>query len=1381
MEPAEIKRKLVAILSADVQGYSRLMSEDEEATVATLMAYRNVITTLVAQHRGRVVDSPGDNLLAEFASAVDALKSAVAIQQELRAHNEALPPHRQMRFRIGLNLGDVIVQEEHIYGDGVNIAARVEGLADGGGICISGSIYDQVENKLALMYEFLGEQQVKNIARPVPVYRVSTPLTPTATPSASPRLLALVPRSTSPSAADADIDRERFPPFPPRTWNLKPETFLVGREVELAQLHRCWAKALDGVRQIVFLSGEPGIGKTALVDAFVERVRYQPGVRITYGQCVEQYGAGEAYLPLLEATARLCRGTAGERRIEALKRYAPSWLAQLPGLLTLEDRTLLHQRIQGISRERMLREMAETAELFSSQRGLIVVLEDLHWSDVSTLDWLTYMERRCEPAKLLILGTYRPMDVQVSNHPLRAVVRELQARQQCEEIRVTPLEEGAIFTYLTARFGELAAPNNLASTLARRTGGNPLFLVNTVNYLVEQEIVTEEDGRWTIPAEKISEVNESVPDTLRQLIERQIERLSDEDQRALEVASVVGMEFTAAEAAAGLQGAIEAFESQCECLVQMGQFLRAEGVAEWPDGTLSGRYSFLHAVYHEVISTRVGEARRVQLHRRIAERKEAAYGERASEIAAELAVHFEQGREYAKAVQYRRQAGEAAMRASAPREALSHLKQGLELLTLLPDNPERIQHEVRLQLALANPLYAIGDRTALEEMEHAYLRAHELCQRLGEPPQLASVLFGLCMVYELRGEVQKGLNLAQQLLTLAQKVQNPALLLGAHMALGYALYFLGEFPASRHHFEQGLKVYDPDKHSPRVSNVAQDLGVVCFSCAGWDLWSLGYPDQARRSIDSGLTLAHQLSHFLSEAFALNGAIGVTQACGELPTVERHVTRLIALSHEQGLLYSRAWGKILQGWLLVQQGKAEEGIAQLRQGLVLVRLGGQELGIAYFMGLLAGACETAGRISEGLAVVAEALTIGQRCGERFYDAELHRLKGELTLRQSPVSSSEFQDANPQHLTSSLQAEAEEYFLKALALARHQQAKSFELRAAMSLARLWRTQGKDAEARRLLEEIYGWFTEGFDTKDLQEAATLLRESGSTVERTGNRDRATGNRQQAEETTQRARLGVQDSPFKVHRAEPIPDARPPVPKAQRSALNLSILPPRASRLAEDSAPDVQHLPSSAPHIFHFEGEYWTLVFQGTVARLKDTRGMHFLAHLLQHPGQEFSAIALGADTPDFSTSSLTGTSLLSEARDPTMATVHIAGVTDAGEVLDPQAKATYRQRLKELQAELSEAQEFNDAGRVEKLRDELEFVTQELVGAVGLRGRARKAASPQERARVNVTRAIRTAITRVTETHPALGQYLTQTIKTGAFCVYVPDPYTPLTWQF
>src|SRR5262249_17678452 len=345
--------------------------------------------------------------------------------------------------------------------------------------------------------------------------------------------------------------------------------------------------------------------------------------------------------------------------------------------------------------------------------------------------------------------------------------------------------------------------------------------------------------------------------------------------------------------------------------------------------------------------------------------------------------------------------------------------------------PERNQQEVRLQLALANPLYATGGRTALEEMEHAYLRAHELCQRHGESSQLAAVLFGLCMVYELRGEVQKGLALAEQLLMLAQKSQKPGLLLRAHMALGNALYFLGDFPASRFHLEQALTIYDRDKYSPRVSNVAQDLGVVCASRAAWVLWCLGYPQQARRSSDEGMALARELSHVFSETFALDGAVGVAHVCGDLPAVERHVERMVTLSQEQGFPYSLLWGTMMRGWLLTVRGQGGEGIAQLRRGIHVLHKGGLELGLLYFMGLLAESYGTADKAEEGLAVLTEALEIAGQRGERFCEAELYRLKGELTLKT----------VDGQRSTVA-ERDAETCFHRAREIAGSQQAKSLE---------------------------------------------------------------------------------------------------------------------------------------------------------------------------------------------------------------------------------------------------------------------------------------------------------------------------------------------------
>jgi len=499
MEFSTAERKLAAVLSADVQGYSRLMGEDEEATIRMLTLYREVMSTLIQHHRGRVVDSPGDNLLAEFGSVIDALRCAVAVQRELQERNALLPPQRQMKFRLGLNLGDVIVDKGRIYGDGVNLAARVERLADGGGICISGTVYDQVEGKLPFVYESLGKQTVKNIARPVRVYRVLI-----STPPASPLISSqhsVGGRKTGETGSQDSEARGFSCPSQHSVLNILPSA-LVDREVDLARLHGWLEKAARGERQVVFVTGEPGIGKTALMNAFVDRLRDRNDFRITYGQCVEQYGAGDAYPPLLEAAHHLCRSPGGERIIAALQKHAPTWLSQMPGVLSATESEALQQRVQGFTHERRLREMAEAVGAHTTRRGLIVILEDLHWSDTATLEWLAYTARRREPAKLLILGAYRPVEVLVSGHPLRGVVQELQARGQCEEIELAPLTEAAVGEYLSRRFTAATFPTDLSRTIHRRTGENPLFLVNLVDYLTRQGVVVEEGGNGSLRRRK---------------------------------------------------------------------------------------------------------------------------------------------------------------------------------------------------------------------------------------------------------------------------------------------------------------------------------------------------------------------------------------------------------------------------------------------------------------------------------------------------------------------------------------------------------------------------------------------------------------------------------------------------------------------------------------------------------------------------------------------------------------------------------------------------------------------------------------------------------------------------------------------------------------
>ncbi|MGH7961652.1 MAG: ATP-binding protein, partial [Candidatus Binatia bacterium] len=670
-----------------------------------------------------------------------------------------------------------------------------------------------------------------------------------------------------------------------------PVSNFIGRDAELAQLHGWLDKAWNGGRQIIFVTGEPGIGKTTLVDAFLERLEtgdwrlapapqasslkpQVPSLWIARGQCIEHYGTGEAYLPVLEALGQLCRGADGPRVITLLRRHAPTWLVQMPALLTDTEMEALQRKVQGVRRERMLRELAEVLEVLTSETLLVLVLEDLHWSDYSTVDLIPYLARRRGMARLLVLGTYRPTDVIASGHPLKGIKQELQAHHQCAEVALRLLSEEEVGQYLAARFDtrpssnpQSSIPNPqsppslhpLAQAIHYSTEGNPLFMVTEIDYLVAQGVIGQVDGHWQVQREAAA-LTLSAPDNLRQLIERQFERLTPEEQRLLEAASVAGTEFSVAAVAAGVQKGGEQVEEQCGELARRGHFLRARSEMEtWPDGTVAGRYGFLHALYQNVLCERQTAGSRMRLHQRIGERTEAGYKERTGEIAAELAMHFEYGHDYQRAVSYLQQAGEKAMQRSAPREAATYLSKGLALLHTMLDTPARLQQELLLLTTLGPALivtHGYGD----PEVGKVYKRTRELCQQLGETPQLFPVLWGMWYFHLLRGEIQTARELAAQCLSLAQRTQDSALLVEAHFAPADTLLWLGELRAAKEHFEQSLALYDPQQHRPLAIQYGQDPKVACLSLLALTLWSLGYPDQALHRSHENLNLAQELSH-----------------------------------------------------------------------------------------------------------------------------------------------------------------------------------------------------------------------------------------------------------------------------------------------------------------------------------------------------------------------------------------------------------------------------------------------------------------------------------------------------------------------------------------
>jgi len=585
---------------------------------------------------------------------------------------------------------------------------------------------------------------------------------------------------------------------------------LVGRETELAYLHRSLTKVLNGPRQILFVTGEAGLGKTRLIDAFLEELRSLGPMWIGRGQCIASYGTGEAYMPVLETLGRLCRGSGGQDLIALLERQAPTWLVQMPGLVSATHFQVLQGNTLGATQERMLRELAEAIEALTVKQTLVLVLEDLHWSDYATLDLIAALAQRRESAKLLLLGTYRPEEVTMSRHPLYSVKQELQMHRHCDELPLTFLSAAAVREYLTKRFPGLERSGELARIVHQRTDGNPLFMVSVMEDWVTQGLLVERQGQWTLQT-GVEALHAGVPESLRQMIERQLDRLSAAEQRILEAGSVAGVEFSAAAVAAALGQEVVPIESCCAALARCTPLLGSRGDIAWLDGTVAGAYGFVHAFYQEVVYNRVTGARRVDLHRRIGEREEMGYGAQASERATVLAVHFERGRDDRRALAYLRQAADNALRRYANADAITHLTKALALLMTLPETPDRAQQELDLQAALG-PALMVTKGFAAPQVIHAYARARELCQQVGETAQLFPVVWGLHRFYQARADLRTAHELGAQLLSLAHRAQDPVALMEAHRALGQTLLQIGEIPSALEHLEKGIALYDPQQH-----------------------------------------------------------------------------------------------------------------------------------------------------------------------------------------------------------------------------------------------------------------------------------------------------------------------------------------------------------------------------------------------------------------------------------------------------------------------------------------------------------------------------------------------------------------------------------------
>jgi DNA-binding winged helix-turn-helix (wHTH) protein len=834
---------------------------------------------------------------------------------------------------------------------------------------------------------------------------------------------------------------------------------LVGRDRELDHLREWHAGAREGSRRIAFVTGEAGIGKTALVNSFLSEMAERGGTLVARGQCIEQYGAGEAYLPILEALGRLGRNTPAAA--DVLRDHAGSWLPHLPSLTAGEPPKAMAPAMPA----RMLRELADALEILTARNPMILVVEDVHWSDTATLEWLAYAARRRVAARLLVLTTFRSDESHL--HPtLRNLLGQLHLQPQCARLELGNLAPDAVEAYVRRRCGELSRLPELADALRRRTGGHPLFLTAIVDELLRQAVQGQAAA---------VEMAELLPAGVRQFIEHRIEGLSVGDREVLEAASVAGDPFSIAAVAAACDLPKEAVEERCALWARDGRFIAAGSSDLWPDGTSAARYRFRHALYQEVLYSGIPLERRSRSHRAVGRRLEAAWQKRAAAIAAELAIHFEQGGDARRAIYYREQAARNALDRSAYSEARNHLEQGQKLLSLLPEGRTRLRRELDFSLLLGRVLAATKG-WAVPEVESLFLRSRELSAQLRDTPRLLQTLWGLIGATFVGAEFVKARTIGREVLRVAARLDDPVYAVLGHMEVGGASFHLGESGATiERHFAKAEAVYQRGHHRRHIAAFGVDMGVFSRSWSSHYTWHTGYPDRARAKAKEAVSLARSLSHPLSCAVALAYAAMLHQFCRDTRQVDAYAEQAIRLCTEHGFRYYLAWAEVLRGWSRAVLGDPRQGIADIRTGIeVLQATAGARL--PYYRGLMAQACIVGDRPGEALEAAGEGLREIQRTEERWWEADLHRLRGEALLAMSCGVDVK---------------EAESCFHRSITVARGPNSKSLELRGAVSLAQLWRNQGRRLDARRLVQPTHDWFHEGFDLPDLRAAALLLEE--------------------------------------------------------------------------------------------------------------------------------------------------------------------------------------------------------------------------------------------------------------------------------------------------
>jgi TOMM system kinase/cyclase fusion protein len=1046
------ERRQVTAMFCDLIVTSAVAEQlDPEDIHEVLPAYQQLCQKVVARFDGHVTQHLGEDILVYFGyptahedSPRRAVLAGLGILEGVQLLSARLIKEKgiSLSVRIGIHTGLVIVSEHSIssgvVGEVSDIANQLQLMSDADSLMIS-----QATHRLIAGYfdcRELGARTFRGLSQPMTVFQV---------------LHESAARSRLEAAGAPDL------------------TVLTGRDKEIGLLKDRWQQTVEGMGQVVLLSGEAGIGKSRLVRELKTHVASNPEAWLTECYCSPYFQSTALYpiIDLFEHTVlQFDKEASAAEKLKKLEGFLLQYGFALPETVPFFASLLnvpLGENYAPLNltperqKQKTLAALLNSLVIRASQQPILFIIEDLHWADPTSLEWLNLIIDQGPTIRCLTLLTFRPDFAPpwpMRSHIVYMTLSRL-PRQEVENMAVQVAKAKAL-------------PQEVLAHIVSKTDGVPLFVEELIKTLLETSVITKKNGEYVL-SRALAKL--AIPATLRDSLMARLDRLGAAKEIA-QLGSTLGREFPYEwlQAVSPLEEA--ALQNELKRLVE-AELLFRRGPKPLSGVPPQATYIFKHALIQEAAYESLLKSTRLQYHQQIAQTLAERFPETAETKPELLAHHYTAAGRLDQAIPLWQKAGQQAAQRSANAEAAAHFMRALELVKSLPDSPEKIQQELVLQITLG-PVLMAAKGYAAPEVETAYRRAREICQQIGEAPQIVMVLFGLWAFYVVRGNLKTARELGEQILRLVENSEDSGVRLEGNLVLGVTLYFLGEFVAARGHLEQAIAIYDPAQHRGHAMMFGQEPGMASRIYLAKTLWMLGYPDLAERYQQEALAIAEETCHPHTSAFCLTYAMLIKNFRREDIEAQQLAEQTLTLSNEQGFPIWSAAATVVRGWASSLQMQNENGLEQIRQGIAAWKATGTNLYAPYWWALLTHALLARGKIAEAKAAIDTALSLDEQGEEHLALAEIYRLKGETLLR-------DIDDAASDKL-------AQQYLQKALAVAQRQSAKSWELRAAMSLTRLWKKQGRPIEARQLLQDTYGWFTEGFATKDLKEAKALMEET-------------------------------------------------------------------------------------------------------------------------------------------------------------------------------------------------------------------------------------------------------------------------------------------------